>query len=136
MGMVVVACMAARVAGTPPVVTITSTGKLDQLSRKRRQSIGLTLHVAAYQDEVLPFHIAQFAKPLQEHCMQVLFISPPAPFQPANLGAVRWWLRLSSERDSSGEGEDDKESDGAALHGVVLQNTQQDHKPEVYAVPV
>jgi hypothetical protein len=38
----------------------------------------LALRIAAYHDEVLPLHIAELAEPLEEHRMEVRFVSPPA----------------------------------------------------------
>jgi hypothetical protein len=57
MGMVVVACIAARIAGM----------------------VELTLGIAVYQDEVLPLYIAQLVEPLEKRRVQVRFVGPHAP---------------------------------------------------------
>src|SRR5262249_60890794 len=63
-GSVVVARLAARAVGSPPVEAITANLTLDQLSRQHRQSVALTLCPAPFDRNISAFRIASFIETL------------------------------------------------------------------------
>src|SRR5262249_15165492 len=63
-GSVVVARLAARAVGSPPVEAITANLTLDQLSRQRRQSVPLTHCPAPFDRNISAFRIASFIETL------------------------------------------------------------------------
>jgi len=64
-GMVLVACLATRVASVPPT-TRQSTWRPDQLGDQRRKTLGLAVRKARLDDEILAFRITQFPEALGE----------------------------------------------------------------------
>jgi hypothetical protein len=61
MGMVAVACFAARAGAVPQGVKITSTFALSELSRQSRQSVRLPLRIAIFEDERAALDVSEVA---------------------------------------------------------------------------
>ena len=89
-------------------------------------------------DEVLVLDLAEVEQPLPEGIdRRVAIRAGKARTEKPDSVHLRRLLRLDGERrGTEAESEGDKESEGAALHGAVLQHVPQDHRPEGYPAPV
>src|SRR5262249_57846517 len=98
-GSVVVARLAARAVGSPPVEAITANLTLDQLSRQHRQSVALTLCPAPFDRNISAFRIASFIEtlPKRGNCVRQsvrrLGIEKPDHRHRCLLRACREWPR-------------------------------------------
>ncbi len=103
---------------------------------ERGQPLGSAIRISPLNRNILAFDVAQLPQTLRDYLELPRGGSRRTSRQKPDFGDLPRRLGHGGQQDSGGEGEDDKDCDGATLHGVVLQNIQQDHQPEECSAPV